>query len=449
MSQVSNGTVVNLFKKVWGQLRDLQPEDYIIQKQIPFSEKQKVGDSFVEAMVLTAETGWTLAGTDLEAFQINPAIAGTVKQTEVKASQTVLSSVVPWGVLSRSAGGGDKAFYDGTKYIVRNHLKSHGKLKEILYIYGQAPELLGYVSYATATYRGVAFVNGTGTLNGVAFTNGVNAASKAILLSPGNFASGIWVGSEGCYIAQVDETGAVLAEGNLVTVESDYGYITVNFTPVAASTAAPANGGAATSGTVRLAFEGMGAGKDMIGIKKILGTQTGSLFGIPVQQYSLWRGNYINNGNVQFTFDKLQSGVAAAVNRGGLEGDLLIGVNPRTWGKLITTEAGKRMYDDSYKPSSAENGMESITFYHQAGKATIMSHRMVKEGDVMGLHLPDWSRSGSAQISFTIPGIEKEVIFPLQDSAAYAFRSYSDEYIFNHAPARSIWWFNVNDEASS
>jgi len=150
MAQVSSGTVVNLFKKVWGELRDLQPEDYIIQKQLKFSEKQKVGTSFVEAMVLTAETGWTLAGEAMEAFSINPAIAGTVQQTEVKASQTVLSSVVPWGVLSRSAGGGDKAFYDGTKYIVRNHLKSHGKLKEILSLYGQAAALLGYVSYATA-----------------------------------------------------------------------------------------------------------------------------------------------------------------------------------------------------------------------------------------------------------------------------------------------------------
>lgn len=442
MSAVSSGTVVNLFKKVWGQLRDLQPEDYIVQKQLPFSEKQKIGDAFVEAMVLTAETGWTLAGTDLEAFDINPAIAGTVKQTEVKASQTVLSSVVPWGVLSRSAGGGDKAFYDGTKYIVKNHLKSHGKLKEILYLYGQAPELLGYVSYATATYRGVAFTNGTGTLNGVAFTNGVNVAGKYILLAPGNFASGIWVGSEGCVVQQVDSTGAVVAEGKLVTVASDYGYIQVDFTPVAAS----ASSG---SGSYRLAFEGMAAGKDLAGIKKILSTQSGSLFNIPVAPYSLWRGNYIDVGNIKFSFDILQSGVAAAVNRGGLEGDLLVLVNPRTWGKLITTEAGKRLYDDSYKPSEAQNGMESITFYHQAGKATIMSHRMVKEGDVVGMHLPDWSRSGSAQISFTIPGVEKEIIFPLENSAAMAFRSYSDEYVFCHAPARSIWWYNVNDEAAS
>lgn len=325
---------------------------------------------------------------------------------------------------------------------MKNHLKSHGKLKEILYLYGQAPELLGYVSYATATYRGVAFTNGTGTLNGVAFTNGINAASKAILFAPGNFASGIWVGNEGCVVQQVDSTGAVVAEGKLVTVESDYGYITVDFTPVAPSAVSGA-------GSVRIGFEGMAAGKDMIGIKKILSTQTGSLFGIPVAPYSLWRGNYYNVGNVKFSFDILQQGIAAAVNRGGLEGETLLALNPRSWGKLITTEAGKRVYDSSYKPASAENGMESISFYSQAGKTTIVPYRMIHEGDAMCLHVPDWSRSGSAQISFTIPGVDKEIIFPLENSAAMAFRSYSDEYVFCNAPARSIFFYNINDEAST
>lgn len=323
--------------------------------------------------------------------------------------------------------------------IVRNHLKSHSKLKEILYIYGRAPELLGYVSYATATYRGVAFTNGSGTLGGVTFTNGVSASAKAILLAPGNFAAGIWVGSEGCVVQEVDSSGAVVAEGKLVKVDADNGILYVDYVPVAAS----------STTSNRVCFEGMAGEKDQIGIKKILATQSGSLFGINVQDYSLWRGNYYNVNNVKFSFDILQKGVAQAVNRGGLDGDLLVLVNPRTWGTLITTEAAKRLYDSSYKTSEAENGSEAITFYHQAGKATIMAHRMIKEGDVCAIHLPDWSRSGSAQISFTIPGLEKEIIFPIENQAAMAFRSYSDEYVFCHAPARSIWFYNVNDEAST
>jgi hypothetical protein len=438
MAQVSSNDVVNLFKKVYGDLRDLQPEDYQLQKDIPFSVKEKVGESYSEAMVLTSETGWTLGGSGAEAFDLNPAIAGTVKQTLVNAYTSILASVVPWGVLSRSAGGGERAFFDGTKHIVRNNLKSHGKLLEILRLYGQATSLLGYVSYATATYRGVAFTNGTGTLNGVAFTNGINTSSKAILLSPGQFASGIWVGSEGAVVNQVNSSGAVVASGKLVQVDADYGILYVDFTPIAAS----------STTSHRLCFQGQEALKDMIGIQPIL-SASGSLFGINTAAYSLWKGITVNCSAQKFSFDFLQMGIASAVNRGGLDGDVKVYLNPRTWGKLISTEAGKRVYDSSYKSSSAESGAESITFYHQAGKAEIVAHRMVKEGDCFALSLSDWTRSGSSEISFTVPGINKEIIFPLENSAAMAFRSFSDQYIFCHAPARSVYFSNINDESAT
>lgn len=176
---------------------------------------------------------------------------------------------------------------------------------------------------------------------------------------------------------------------------------------------------------------------------------SGTLFGISTSSYSLWKSNVVDCLNAKFTFDFLQQGIASAVNKGGLDGDIKVYLNPRSWGKLITTEAGKRVYDKSYKPSEAENGQESITFYHQAGKAEIVSHRMVKEGDAFGISLSDWSRSGSAECSFTVPGISKEIIFPLENSSAYAFRSFSDQYLFCHAPARQIYWKNINDESAT
>ena len=440
MSQVSTSDVVNLFKKVYGDLRDLTPDDYQLQKSLPYSQKERVGDSYVEAMVLTAETGWTLGGSGMDAFDLNPAIAGTVKQTSVQPYTSILGSVVPWGVLARSAGGGDRAFFDGTKHIVRNNLKSHGKLLEIVRLHGQAADLLGYVSYATATYRGVALTNGGGTIvslgSSITFTAGINAASKAILLAPGAFAAGVWVGSEQAVLNQVDVNGNVVATGKLLQVDSDNGIIYVDFVPVAAT--------GLTSH--RLCFQGQELLKDAPGVKSIL-TNTGTLFGISTTQFALWRGNSINMNAKLFTFQALQTGIGQAVNRGGLDGDVEVYVNPRTWATLITTEAGKRVYDKSYKNTEAENGQESITFYHQAGKAEIMAHRMVKEGEAFAIHKPDWTRSGSAEISFTVPGINREIIFPLENQAAMAFRSFSDQYIFCHAPARSIYWTGINDES--
>lgn len=442
MAQVSTPDIVNLFKKVYGDLRDLTPGDYPLQQDIPFSQKEKVGESYVEAMVLTNETGITLGGSGMDAFDINPAIAGAVQQTTVLPYTSILASVVPFGVLSRSAGGGAKSFYDGTKHVVKNNLKSHGKFLEVLRIYGQSPGLLGYVSYATATYRGVAFVNGTGTLNGVAFTNGINAAAKAILFAPGEWSSGIWVGMEGVVVQQVDSSGNILAEGKLVSIEADYGYMYVDFTPVAPSAVSGA-------GSVRMCWQGMATAKDVVGIHKILSTQSGNLFGIPVLSYALWRGNYINNNNLKWKFEDFQRGVANAVNRGGLDSALNVYVNPRTWGTMITSEAAKRVFDKSYNTANAEEGEEAITFYSQAGKATIKPHRMLKEGHAMALPLEDWSRSGSAEISFTVPGIEREIIYPLEGQAGMQFKSFADQYMFCHGPARSMFWYGINDESAT
>ncbi len=442
-SSVSAPEVVKLFKNVYGDLHDLLPEDYPIGKDIPFDSKKMVGEKFVEAVILSNEVGITLGGSGTEAFEINPAIAGATKQAEVTPSVSVLPSLVPWSVISRSAGAGEKAFFDATKQIVKNNLKSHGKFQEIFRLYGQADLKLGSVSYATATYRGVALTDGSGTLpfkgTDKAFTNGVRAADKLILFAPGQFAAGHWVGSRGMQIQQiVTATGAVAAEGKLVSVDAKQGIIEVDFTPVAATGA----------DSHHIGIKGQAELGEMQGIQKILST-VGTLFGINNNVYELFRGNVEDVQNGKLTLSKIQDGIANAVNQGELEDDLVVYVNPRTWATMVTTESGAREYDHSYNPNEAQNGFKDIVFYGQNGKNTIKAHRYVKEGDAFGLCLKEWTRSGSSEISFTVPGMKQELIFPLENQAAYAFRSYSDQYIFCYGPSKSIYWKNINDEATS
>lgn len=443
MASVSSGDVVNVFKRVYGDVTNLLPEDFPLAKLIPFTEKQKVGDSYIECVVLTNETGITLGGSTMDAVELNPAIAGVVKQTTVTPYISVLPSVVPWGVISRSAGAGDKAFFDATKFIVKNNLRSHGRFQEILRLYGQAASLLGYVSYATATYRGVSFTTGTGTLtlNGTStvLTNGVNTSTKWILLAPGQFAAGIWVGMEGVRVNQVDSTGAIVASGSLVAVDAVMGAVKVDFTPVVAS----------STTSHRLCFDGMESAKEYVGMNKIMTTTAGTLFGIANTNYSLFQPNYVTLLAQKMTLGRFQTAVANAVNKGGLEGDLDCYVNPRTWATMATTEAGLRVYDKSYNSSEADNGFEAISFYTQAGKATFRPHRVVKEGECYAVYAPSWSRSGSAEVSFSIPGMPGELIFPLENQTAHAFRSYSDQYIFCHQPSWNILIDGINDESAT
>lgn len=439
--QVSNSTVLELFKKCYGDIHDLIPDGNPILDMIPFSEGQKVGDEFKESVVLTAETGWTLGGSAGDVFDIQPARAGTVKQTAVSPYVTVLSSILPWSVISRSAGGGEKAFKAATKHLVQNNIKSHNNLIESLALYGQATALLGYVSYATATYRGVSFTNGGGALtsNGssVTFTAGVAATEKAILLAPGQFAAGLWVGREGAQVNQVNSSGVIVASGSLLGVDSDNGILYVDFAPVAAS----------STTSHRLCFDKQESAGEMIGMNKIL-ANTGSLFGISASTYSLWKATQYNAAGL-LTFNKMQLAAAQAMNRAGLDGEIEWKVNPRSFANLVNAEAARRQYDSSYGPSKMDNGAEEIEFWYAGGRMTVKGCRSIKEGEAYGLVKDSWVRSGSAQVGFKVPGMDKDLIFPLENSSAFGYRSYSDQYLFCRAPAQNILMTGINDEAAS
>lgn len=441
ISQASSASVLNIFKRVYGNITNIVPQGFKGLELIDFSQKARVGDSYLEAVILQNECGITLGGTTGDLFDINPARAGAVKQAQVTPYVSVLSSVIPWSVISRSVGGEDRAFIDATKHLVQNNLRSHMHFLETFFWYGQSPDLLGYVSYATATYRGVSFTTGTGTLGGVTFTNGVNTASKAILMAPGSFASGIWIGMEGVTVNQVTSTGVIAAAGSLLSIDSDNGILYVDFTPVAAS----------STTSHRLCFDGQQSAAEMVGVNKIM-TNTGSLFGISAATsggFSLWKGSSTVLTATLLTFDRLQTAAANAMNRGGLDQDLEIHCNPRSFAKLVTAESARRQYDSSYKSSEFDNGAEKISFYYAGGKMDVVPNRYIKEGEAYGLVKDTWVRGGSAQIALRVPGMQQDIIFPLENSAGYAFRSYSDQYILCRAPARNLVISGINDESAS
>lgn len=440
VQSVSNDTIVNIFKKVYAdKIQKLVPEGYPLMENIEFQSRAKTGESYTENVVLSNETGITLGGSAADVIDLNPARAGAVKQAVAVGYQSILTSYVPWGVLSRSAGGGEKAFVDGTKHIIKSNLKSHMHFAEVFGMYGQASALLGYVSYATATYRGVALTTGTGTVGGVAFTNGINASSKAILMAPGSFAAGIWVGMEGAVVKQMDSS-AVVASGSLLSVDSENGILYVDFTPIAASSAT----------SHRLCFDGQESAKESAGVNKIL-SNTGTLFGISASTsggFSLWRGTTQALSNVLLTFNRLQVICAQAVNRGGASGDYLVLVNPRSFANLINNEAALKRHNTEAS-SSFENGAESLKFHYAYGAMEIKPSRFVKEGEAYGIMKDTWVRGGSSEISFTIPGINKEVIFPAENSNTYIFRTFSDQFWMSVKPAQNWVLTGINDEASS
>ena len=443
MSTLTADPTVALFKKVYGQINKAVPKYFVLSKEIPFSQSTAIGSSYIEAVVLSGEVGWTLLGTDMNNIDLNSSGSSNVRQAEIISSAVVLRSLVPVQFMTRAANGGEEAFMKGTSYIMESHMESHDRLLETIRHNGQSSYLLGRVAYETATYRGVAFTTGTGTLTKsdattIAFTAGINAASKAILIQQGDFAAGFFVGNEGAQIRQVDATSAVVASGKLVSVDVSLGIVYVDFTPVAAS----------SIGSHRICFQGMESALEAVGMHKIL-TNAGLLFNINAASFSLWKTPIINCGGKRFNLDAVLAGVAQAVNAGGLDKPLMVLVGPDTFSKMIKDEAALRRYDAKYNPAQNTNGFEAIEIYGQNGVNTIVADRFVMEGLAFGIVKEDWLRGGSSDVSFQPKGVNREMIKLLDEKNAYDIRSYSDQFLLCRRPARQILWNNINWESAT
>jgi len=452
-----------LFKKVYGKFNNLRVPGNMILDWIPFEGSAKDGDSYIEGMALTDESGHTWTGSGLSLADINPANSGVVEQAEYKSYEYLLTSVIPWKVMSRTLGN-EQAFKAGTKYLVANNLESHSRTLGDVCLYGQSTGLFGYTSYTTATYRGVALTNGTGTINGIAFTNGVNTSSRAVLFNLGQFAPGLFVGREGTVFVEIESsTGNVVFESKLESVNTEYGYVTFkDGTPVAATSLTSHYWG----------IKGMENTTNLMpGIIKIISTQSGSLFGIETSKYSRYRGIVIDGGGpnsgVKLTFARILAGIAYAANKGlGSMGKVeqMILINNLAWSKVLDDQMAYRRFDDSYKISDLQVGANEITFYSQIGQTKLVPWANIKEGEAIGLCRPmggqaaqsedgvpnrHWYRGGSSEMSFKVPGAEGDLIKLLDNQTGYKYTSRSDQFIACRLPGYQLYWKGYNWEANS
>jgi hypothetical protein len=459
MSQAA--TYNGLFQRVYGKFNNLRVPGMMILDFIPFEGGASDGESYIEGMALTDESGHTWTGSGLALADINPANAGVVEQAEYKSYEYLLTSVIPWKVMSRTQGN-EKAFKSATKYLVANNLESHARTLNDVVLYGQADGLLGHTAFMTATFRGVAFTNGTGTLNGIAFTNGVNVASRAVLFNLGEFAPGLFVGREGTTFVQIERSsGNVVFESRLESVNVENGYVTFkDGTVVAASSLTSHYWG----------IKGMeDTTKLMPGIIKIISTQTGPLFGIETSKYSRYKGIVIAGGGpnagVKLTFGRILDGIAYAANKGlgtPSKVEQMVFMNNLAWANVLDDQMAYRRFDDSYKISNLEVGANMITFHSQIGTTKLVPSSIIKEGQAVGLCKPmsaseggenvpnrHWYRGGSSEMSFKVPGADGQLIKLLDNQTGYKYTSRSDQFVACRVPGYQIFWTGYNWEANT
>lgn len=403
----SLSTLNGFFKEAYAdKLEELIPDGVKLLNKIKFMAKDKQpGNLYHQPVILGMEHGVTFASSDEDAFNLNPPVAGIVKDAQIKGNPIVMRSLLGYVAAGRAAQGGSKAFMDATKFLVANMLRSMAKKLEIEMLYGQ-------VGYAA-----ISAVSGT-----------------ALTIKTSEWAPGIWAGAEQMPIEIRDVTGAT-SRGTAVVkaVNMDTRVITLNV-------AVP--GIVTTASSEDIIWHAGAYGNEFPGIHKILTISSGLLFNINVGDYNLFKGNEYDAGSAALSFTKVNNAAARAVEK-GLDGRLLALVNPRAWANMLTDQAALRRYDSSYSAAKTETGSKSILFHSQNGDIEIEPSIYVKEGYAYLLSMEEWFRVGSTDMTFKRPGQGEEFFRDLENSAAYELRLYSDQALFCVAPGRNVLIKNV------
>lgn len=389
-------TLNGLFKEVYAdKLENLIPDGVKLLKLIPFVSKDKQeGSLYHQPVVLGLEHGVTFS-TGGDAFNLNPAIAGQIKDAQVQGTQLVLRSILSYTAASRSVGAGVRAFEDATKFLVGNMLRSVARKLEGELFYGQ----VGYGTISVVT-------------------------STVLSITTSEWAPGLWVGAENMPIDIYNSgLGTYRGSANVVSVDMINQTITVDVTP---------------SGTVAtdVIYPFGAQGNEFAGLHAIL-NNSGTLFNISAASYTLWKANQYSAGSAPLSFSKITAAVARAVEK-GLDSEVMCMVNPRSWADLLSDQAALRRYDSSFKTSELQNGAEGIRFYSQNGVVEIVPSIFVKQGYAYLIPLDEMLRIGSTDITFRRPGQGDEFFRDLESAAGYELRAFTDQALFCSAPGKAV-----------
>jgi hypothetical protein len=394
-------TLNGFFKKTYTKegVKHLIPDGVKLYTEIKFnSQDEAPGESFNISVALGLEHGMSWGAPTDGAFSLQGTIAGMTKEASIRGYQKVLRSSLSYSAASRALAKGEKAFESSSKFLVGQMLRSVTRKIEIELFYGQ----MGYGAVSSAS-------------------------GNDIVVTLAEWAPGIWVAAKNMPIQVRSAAGVIRGQGVIDSVDMETRTLTLD-------TNIP--GVIATD----VIYHTGAYGKEFAGIHKIL-SNTGELFGISAAEHNLWKGNSYNcNGALSFA--KIQLAIAQAIPK-GLEDDVKVFINPKAWANLMNDQAALREFDSSYKKDKMENGARALLFHGQTGMIEICPSIYVKEGFAYVLSMREFSRIGSTDVTFELPGSNDKFFRELSDSAGYELRCYTDQALFCRAPGVNVLIYGI------
>jgi len=412
-------TLNGLFKDQYAnKVQDLVPDHVKLYNAVKFDESKKTGDNYVEPVILSLESGFTYGGADGGLFILAEAKEFKMSKATVKARELVLRSAISIGALNRAASN-SQSIERAMDLMVGNMLKSIYHRLEIQMFYGQS------------------------SLGSVKTVNTVTTATKTIEIKDSEWAAGIWNGTSGAAIEIFDTALAAVVTAPIEIVGYSLSAKTVTVKRVDgqvfdATTDALAVGdliyfkGAVTphatpSEVLKNEFLGIHA----------ISEERVSLFGVSNANEPLFQGSIVDVGASAgapaiLSQAKIEEGISAMVEKGLMEEEVCVYVNPKQWDDLLTEQDAKRRHTS---PSdSVKSGAREISFFGQNGTIIIKASTFVKEGYSYIVAEKDLKRIGSTEVTFKRPDGE-EFFKLLEGKNGVEMRCITDQALFTSKPS--------------
>lgn len=407
MSQYNDlaNTIQGYTKNVYGSgLEKIPFNQGVIRNLVPFTEGERLGDSYHFPVLLSMEQGVTYNGSAGSVVSLATPIAANTRDANLKGSEVILRGQISYKLMESAVKAGEAAFGNSTSLLVENLSESAQKRQELSLAYGQ--EGIGVVS---------------------AISSGV------ITLTDASWSAATWADMEGTILEAFTTTAATATQHNgdltITAVNLDAKQITVSGTSssVATGDILYFKGARTTTGW-----------NEMAGVHKIL-TNTGSLFGIDASSFSRWKANYTTlSGQTNLNMQVLLSNMRKPSNRGfkGKANALV----PTTGYEVLNTDlAALRRYDSSYSKAKGEFGVESISYHAQTGVLDITPAPLLRDGDVMVLPEGQGVRVGASDITMQLRGGEAGQLFGwVPGYNAYEAQAWYDQAIIFQRPSHML-----------
>lgn len=415
------------YKQVYGDFTDPHPTEDTLQSDLKFVAKEsREGQAFNVPVVVSLEQGIT-PDVSGDAFALRPSRGSVIKNAQVNGATLLMTGDIPYDAMLRSKNGTGNG-RQGNAFKDAFELKSVGLMEQmehfveasLLYGCGTSAAIGADIGVVQATVVGA-------SLN----------AGQTCPITIQSWAPGFWARMTNGLVDVYAANGTTVIETQVVVTAVNPDYDPAG-SPVAPNLLLTKSGSAAVVAVGHRIVPSGWAQTSCVGLETQL-KNTGTLFGIPANTYSVWKPVRYSNASGTLSRLKILALMARMFPNGTRNGGNLY-VSPPVFADLA--EEADTLQRFVSEEEVKIQGANKLLYKSPAGVVTVKLHAMMKYGQAMFIPKGAAERVGSSPTTFRGEG-DEWFFLELPSNAGSQIRAISNQSPFVRMPNRCAFISNI------